>query len=59
MARPRKRFCPKGHDKDAENGSTWFYAFTAKGTPTLARSCTLCLKEHIKNWKIRNGKRQS
>ena len=42
MSRPRKRFCPHGHDKDAPNGSYWRYIHTLKGTKIRARDCRKC-----------------
>ena len=42
MARPRIRFCPKGHDKDAPGGSHWFQVRTLKGTITWQRRCVKC-----------------
>lgn len=49
MSRPRKRFCPQGHDKDAPGGSKWYRTRTNKGTWTKARQCVLCVKS--KDWR--------
>ena len=44
MARPRKRFCPYGHDRDAPGGSRWRLGRTLKGTPTRYRVCVECAR---------------
>src|ERR1017187_6610857 len=44
MAQPRRRFCPRGHDKDLPNGSYWSTDHTLKGTPTRQRQCAECHK---------------
>lgn len=51
MARPRTRFCPYGHDKDAVDGSRWGWGFSLKGTRVALRECRLCAKTRSKNWK--------
>lgn len=42
MGRPRKRFCPYGHDKDAPGGSAWSRAKTYKGVYIAKRVCAEC-----------------
>ncbi len=48
MARPRSKYCPKGHDKDAPGGSCWRKGRTLKGTINTKRSCAICDKLRIK-----------
>lgn len=55
MAKPRVRFCPKGHDKDAPDGSKFYMAKTLKGTEVLVRDCRLCNIERVNNWKRRRN----
>jgi hypothetical protein len=45
MSRPRQRFCPHGHDKDAPGNSRWEQVLTLKGTSTGHRSCIPCHRE--------------
>lgn len=44
MSRPRKRYCPHGHDKDAPGGSYWSKTKTLKGTLVWQRVCRECHK---------------
>lgn len=44
MARPRRRFCPHGHDKDAPGGSYNTVQYTVKGTLVFRRNCAMCDK---------------
>lgn len=48
MPRPRTRYCPQGHDKDAPGGSYWFWTRTLKGTPVRQRDCKICRGERKK-----------
>lgn len=55
MAKPRKRYCPKGHDKDALSGSKFNMTKTLKGSEILVRDCRLCNIERVRKWKERNN----
>ena len=50
MARPRVRFCPYGHDKDAKGGSSWSEVKTFKGTITHRRRCNECNRRIARNY---------
>lgn len=50
MARPRKQFCPQGHDKDAPNGSILVWQKSANGTKIRARRCRACYNLYKSKW---------
>jgi hypothetical protein len=53
MANHRKRFCPRGHDKDAIGAVYWYFTKTLKGTPTLVRHCKLCARIFRRNYYLK------
>lgn len=59
MARPRKRFCPQGHDKDAKNGIYWRSSTTTKGTLVMMRVCAQCARDKaMKRYKKLHPKKE-
>lgn len=49
MSRPRKRFCPQGHDKDAEGGSYWTHIKNENGRLVRKRTCAQCTRNRVRN----------